>query len=167
MTNDAATGTRVVFPERGRVVLERFDVPDVGPTQVLLRTSYSLMSSGTERTVLHGRFDAGTHWEGYARYPFYPGYSSVGEIVALGDEVRKINEGREKSGGLLSRLIAQEEAPPIEAPPGGADVEETLDGESICHYRLRLAARRSRARLPMSIHDKTRRRCGTISTPHG
>ena len=82
-----------MFPERGRVVLERFDVPDVGPTQVLLRTSYSLMSSGTERTVLHGRFDAGTHWEGYARYPFYPGYSSVGEIVALGEEVRDFSVG--------------------------------------------------------------------------
>ena len=32
--------------------------------------------------MLYGRFDAGTHWEGYARFPQYPGYSSVGEVVA-------------------------------------------------------------------------------------
>jgi len=46
----------------------------------------------------------------------------VHELVAqlqrkLNDEVRKINQGREKSGGMLSRLIAQEEAPPITLTP--------------------------------------------------
>jgi FHA domain-containing protein len=46
---------------------------------------------------------------------------------ALSDEVRKINEGREKSSGLLSRLIAQEEAPPIEVPPGGWEVHVNAD----------------------------------------
>jgi hypothetical protein len=52
----------------------------------------------------------------------------VGELQkALSDEVRKINEGREKSGGLLSRLIAQEEAPPIEVPPGGWEVHVNAD----------------------------------------
>ena len=92
MTIDT-NGLRVVFPERGRIALEAFDVPDVGPAQVLLRTRFSLVSSGTERIVLHGRFDAGTHWEGYARYPFSPGYSSVGEVVAIGDDVRDLAVG--------------------------------------------------------------------------
>ena len=46
---------------------------------------------------------------------------------ALSDEVRKINQGRAKSGGVLSRLIAREEAPPIEAPPGGWEVHVTAD----------------------------------------
>ena len=41
---------------------------------------------------------------------------------SLSDEVKKINQGRERSGGVLSRLIAQEEAPPIEAPASGWDV---------------------------------------------
>jgi 2-desacetyl-2-hydroxyethyl bacteriochlorophyllide A dehydrogenase len=86
-------GSRVVFPGRARVALEEFDVPEVGPAQVLLRTRYSLMSSGTERTVLYGRFDAGTHWEGYARFPQYPGYSSVGEVVATGDDVDDLSVG--------------------------------------------------------------------------
>src|SRR5688572_32583032 len=46
---------------------------------------------------------------------------------ALSDEVRKINQGREKSGGVLSRLIAQEEAAPIEVPPGGWEVHVHAD----------------------------------------
>src|SRR5258708_23584324 len=35
---------------------------------------------------------------------------------ALSDEGRKNNEGREEAGGLLSRLIAEEEAPPTTGP---------------------------------------------------
>src|SRR5215210_3816451 len=46
---------------------------------------------------------------------------------ALTDEVRRINQGREKSGGVLSRLIAQAEAPPIEVPPAGWDVQVNAD----------------------------------------
>jgi hypothetical protein len=46
---------------------------------------------------------------------------------ALSDEVRKINQGREKSIGVLSRLIARAEAPPIEVPPAGWDVYITAD----------------------------------------
>ncbi len=45
---------------------------------------------------------------------------------ALSDEVRKINEGRVKSG-MLSRLIAQDEAPPIEEPAGGWEVHVSGD----------------------------------------
>jgi len=87
------TAHRIVFPERARVAIEEFALPDVGPAQVLFRTRYSLVSSGTERIALYGRFDPGTHWEGYARYPFYPGYSSVGEVATVGSEVRDLSVG--------------------------------------------------------------------------
>jgi FHA domain len=46
---------------------------------------------------------------------------------ALSDEVRKINQGRAKTGGVLSRLIAHAEAPPIEVPAGGWDVHVSAD----------------------------------------
>ena len=57
---------------------------------------------------------------------------------ALSDEVRRINHGRDKSGrpatgvsgkaaGLLARLIAREEAPPIEIPPNGWEVHVNAD----------------------------------------
>src|SRR4029077_6408282 len=43
------------------------------------------------------------------------------------DEVRRINEGREKSRGVLSRLIARAEAPPIEVPAAGWEVHVNAD----------------------------------------
>src|SRR5215510_12185156 len=46
---------------------------------------------------------------------------------ALSDEVRRINHGRARSGGVLSRLIARAEAPPIEAPAGGWEVHVNAD----------------------------------------
>jgi len=46
---------------------------------------------------------------------------------ALSDEVRRINEGREKSRGVLSRLIARAEAPPIEVPAAGWEVHVNAD----------------------------------------
>jgi hypothetical protein len=46
---------------------------------------------------------------------------------ALSDEVRRINQGREKSGGVLGRLIAQSEAPPIEVPAAGWEVHVNAD----------------------------------------
>lgn len=46
---------------------------------------------------------------------------------ALTEEVKKINLGRARSGGVLSRLIAQEEAPPIETPAAGWEVHVHAD----------------------------------------
>ena len=41
---------------------------------------------------------------------------------ALSEEVRKINEGRARPAGMLSRLIEHDEAGPIEVPASGWDV---------------------------------------------
>ena len=46
---------------------------------------------------------------------------------ALSEEVRKINAGRARPAGMLSRLIAQEEAAPIEVPAAGWDVHIHAD----------------------------------------
>src|SRR5688572_29358825 len=46
---------------------------------------------------------------------------------APSDEVRKINQGRTRSRGVLARLIAQEEAGPIEAPAAGWEVHIHAD----------------------------------------
>jgi hypothetical protein len=47
---------------------------------------------------------------------------------ALSEEVRKINAGRARPAGMLSRLIEQDQAPPIEVPPAGWDVHIQADG---------------------------------------
>jgi hypothetical protein len=46
---------------------------------------------------------------------------------ALTEEVRKMNDGRGRAGGVLSRLIEQEEAPLVELPPSGWEVHIHAD----------------------------------------
>ena len=69
--------TAISFEERGRAAVVQ--LPDIAaaPGQLLIETTYSLISIGTERTML-------TH---APAYPYYPGYSVVGEVIAVGDGV--------------------------------------------------------------------------------
>jgi hypothetical protein len=56
MTSQGATAIRIVFPEQDRIELETVTLPPVGPTDVLIRTTMSLMSTGTEGIVLRGLY---------------------------------------------------------------------------------------------------------------
>src|ERR1700722_7425309 len=81
---------------RQAVVLEAFktgvrevDLPDPGPNQILVQTEASAVSAGTELAVY-----TGTHqwlkdpnlpdW----KFPFRPGYSAAGTVVAVGTDVK-------------------------------------------------------------------------------
>ena len=75
------TGNKtIVFPGVRTVRIEGRDRPDPGPEEVLVETRCSLVSTGTELALLTGAYQRGT-------FPFVPGYSNVGRVVALGDEV--------------------------------------------------------------------------------
>ena len=43
-----ATANRIVFPSAGVAALETEELPELGPGQVLMRTTHSLISTGTE-----------------------------------------------------------------------------------------------------------------------
>src|SRR5439155_2587691 len=79
-------GQRVVFPARGAIAIEPFELADPGPHQLLVRTLCTAVSAGTELTTLLGE---GPH----ARFPAYPGYSHVGEVVAAGRAVEGLRPG--------------------------------------------------------------------------
>jgi L-iditol 2-dehydrogenase len=71
---------RVVFPRPGEVEIEAFELPDPGSHQLLVRTTRTAVSAGTELTGLLG---AGPR----SRFPAYPGYSHVGVVERVGDQV--------------------------------------------------------------------------------
>ncbi|MCX7800961.1 MAG: hypothetical protein N2109_11540, partial [Fimbriimonadales bacterium] len=77
-------GRRIVFTGKEQASLETFEVPPVGEGQVLIRSVASLISIGTESTCFLRRFAAGTHFDRWVQYPFYPGYSLVGRVEAVG-----------------------------------------------------------------------------------
>jgi len=74
----------IFFTAPGRVeVLDR-PVPEPAAGEVLIRSRRSLISTGTELTLLSGQARSDSVWAGLSRYPQEVGYSSVGEVVAAG-----------------------------------------------------------------------------------
>jgi len=79
MSKNAAQ--RIVFTGRQQVELEDYPIPKASDGEVLIRTRCSLMSTGTENIVFNRLFDPGTHWDNWVKYPFYPGYAAVGDVI--------------------------------------------------------------------------------------
>jgi 2-desacetyl-2-hydroxyethyl bacteriochlorophyllide A dehydrogenase len=74
----------LVFPEAGAVELRDRPAGDPGPGELLVETEHSLVSTGTELTVLSGEYPDGSEWDEYGTYPFVAGYCNVGTVVAAG-----------------------------------------------------------------------------------
>jgi 2-desacetyl-2-hydroxyethyl bacteriochlorophyllide A dehydrogenase len=102
-------GHKVVMPEPYRVEIEAFTVPEPGPDQLLIETEASAISAGTELAVYTGVHqwlkDPTRTWP---RFPFVPGYSAVGRVLALGENVnafqvgqRVVFDGRHVTHGLV------------------------------------------------------------------
>jgi 2-desacetyl-2-hydroxyethyl bacteriochlorophyllide A dehydrogenase len=86
-------GVAVVAEAPGRVVVEERPADEPTQGQVLIRTSASLISSGTELTALLGKEPAGTLWAG-GSFPYDTGYSNVGRVVDVGPGVDQSWIGR-------------------------------------------------------------------------
>lgn len=74
-------GHRVVVTAPGQVELQWMDPPVPLTGQVLLRALNTLISPGTERAFFLNLDNTDPE------FPFCPGYSFVGEVIAVGDEV--------------------------------------------------------------------------------
>src|SRR5438876_6928178 len=80
---------QAVISEPYKVQVREVNLPDPGEKQVLVRTVASAVSAGTELAVY-----TGTHqwlkdpnlpdW----KFPFRPGYSAAGTVVAVGSDVK-------------------------------------------------------------------------------
>ena len=85
---------RIIFPRKGEVVLEDFVLPLLQAQDVRVRTRYSLMSIGTETTILNQRYDADTHFSERFTFPqLKTGVQAVGYIEGIGSEVNNLKIG--------------------------------------------------------------------------
>ena len=77
----------IVFPEPHKAILETAEA-DLTPhdDRVLVKYDYSAVSAGTEIA----NYRANTS---YVRYPFHPGYSATGRVLATGPDVQQIKAG--------------------------------------------------------------------------
>lgn len=87
------TGYRTVFAAPNQVVLEPQELGSPGPGQVLLRTECTLISTGTELTVLTGDFPQKSRWADWSQYPVGVGYSNVAQVVEVGAGVENVQVG--------------------------------------------------------------------------
>jgi NADPH:quinone reductase-like Zn-dependent oxidoreductase len=84
----------VVFPGPRQVAIENRERPCPQEDEILVKTDVTLISMGTELTILSGQFPERSAWANYGRYPFLPGYSNIGRVVEVGAALDKDWIGR-------------------------------------------------------------------------
>ena len=141
----SSSARRLVFPGKQHVEIESFDPGRPGAGEVLIRTHLSLMSTGTENIVFNRLFDPGTHWDNWVKYPFYPGYSSVGVVEEVGTDVTQLKAGQRVAYRPAHRSHGIEKAVNCYPLPDGVSFEQaawfalakiTFHGAYMADYRL-------------------------------
>ena len=125
MTTIPETARRIVFPAAGQVALEDYKLPSPAPGQILVQTLYSLMSIGTETTILHQRYAPDSHFARMFSFPqLQTGVQSVGVVVATGQGCTELNPGDRvymRLGHGSHQLIAESDCSPV---PAGVDPKQ-------------------------------------------
>jgi 2-desacetyl-2-hydroxyethyl bacteriochlorophyllide A dehydrogenase len=85
---------QIVITEPYKVGVREVDLPEPAPDQILVKTEASAVSAGTELAIFTGTHqwlkDPGLpDW----KFPFRPGYSAAGTVVAVGSEVHAWHAG--------------------------------------------------------------------------
>ncbi len=91
----------VIFTEPKKVTIEDRPFPSAGDNGLLVQTTRTLISTGTELTILNGEFPKDSAWASYGKFPFVPGYDNIGVVVDVGKNVDKSWIGR-KVGSYAS-----------------------------------------------------------------
>src|SRR5438132_8590460 len=167
---------QAVISEPYKVEVREVDLPDPGEKQVLVRTVASAVSAGTELAVY-----TGTHqwlkdpklpdW----KFPFRPGYSAAGEVVAVGKGVSgwrpgdKVSyPGNHASAELLT--IGHERGRLWKLPPGSDPQKAAL--ACVARYGLGASIRagitlgRSAAVLGLGVIGQFALRCLLAAGAH-
>jgi len=79
---------KIVFTDIGAIEIHHEDVkfPPLKPTEILLKNLYSHISAGTELACLEGKED-------WFTFPKVPGYSSVAEVLGVGEDIQDAHPG--------------------------------------------------------------------------
>lgn len=81
------TGHQIFFAAVGQAVVQPYAVRSPAAGEVLIESDYTVISAGTERANLLGLPNTS------GAFPYYPGYSGVGRVVAVGEGVEQVAAG--------------------------------------------------------------------------
>lgn len=144
---------RVTFPGERRCTIEEHELPArPGPGQLMVKNVVSLISPGTEMAIYqrtHRAFSDDVPSQSWVGYPAYPGYSAIGVIEAVGDDVRHLRPGDTvwHPGAHANRALA--DAGTCHVVPKGVDER---DAAFFALVRIALAALR---RAPAQLGERT------------
>lgn len=108
---------RIIFPTKGQVVLESFEPGLPGAEEISVRSLYSLMSIGTETTILHQKYAPDTHFADMFSFPqLQTGVQTVAQVEQVGSAVTEFSAGDliyMRKGHCSHQVIAASECSPV------------------------------------------------------
>ena len=113
--------TNIVLTGKQQIEVYEEDLPSPSADSILVRTRLSLISTGTECICYRGEMEEGTHWAGWVRYPFYPGYSNVGVVEEVGADVEGYSVGDRVFSNANHRQLQIVKPPLTKIPEGVSD----------------------------------------------
>ena len=124
------TTQAMIFPEKGKVELVARAVAPLKASEILVRTTRTLISTGTEGIVLTGNFAPGTHWHDWVKFPFQNvGYLHAGRVVDVGADVEKWKIGdRVATRSPHAGLVVVEAERALAIAPGVSDEDAAWMG---------------------------------------
>lgn len=167
---------QVVVLEAYKVGTREVELPDPAPNQILVKCHVSGVSAGTELAVYTGTHQwlqdpKMTDW----KFPFKPGYSAAGEIVAVGSDVQGWQAGDRVSypgnHAAYELLTIGHERGRLWKMPANLDYEKAAVG-CIARYGLGASVRvgitlgRSAAVLGLGIIGQFALRCLLAAGAH-
>lgn len=123
------TNRSIAFTGANIVELHDLPVPSPAAGEVLIESRRTLISTGTELTCLGRRFEPGSHWDQWVKYPFYSGYSNAGVVVKTGPGATRFKPGdRVASRTGHQRFVTAHESDLVAIPGGVSDDEAVWFG---------------------------------------
>ena len=84
---------QIVFTEINTAKLLEKELPELSSHSVMVKTAVSTVSAGTERANITGDPNVNATGKPSVSFPRASGYSSAGEVIAVGSEVRSVKIG--------------------------------------------------------------------------
>jgi 2-desacetyl-2-hydroxyethyl bacteriochlorophyllide A dehydrogenase len=118
---------RIVFKGPRKVEIEEDDLPEPSSNQLLIKTRMTLISTGTELTMLSGDYPKGSVWNNITKYPVFPGYSNCGVVEKVGPGVKRFRVGdRVSSTASHAEYAIVREDRAVKVPDDVSDEEATF-----------------------------------------
>ena len=135
--------TCAILPEPGTVRMESFELPRLAHDEVLVKTTKTLISPGTERALF-------LRLPGLeVQYPKEVGYCHVGKIIGIGDDVRglKVGDRVASKSRHASHVIAKASQ--------CHKIEDSLDDESATFFQLLATALQGVRKTRLEVGEAT------------